>query len=72
MSARYWFKQFVIALVVAGAVLFVVQCLKRHAIADAARFAALWGVISAAIFTLVGYVRYRRSPACMLPRPRQE
>lgn len=72
MTWRHWLKRFVLALIVAGTVLFAVQCLKGHVIAGAARFAALWGVVSAAVFTLVGYVRYRRSPACMLPRSRQE
>lgn len=72
MPARYWFKRFTVALAIAGAVLFVVQSLKGHSIAHAAWFAAPWGVVSAASFTLVGYVRYRHSPACMLPRSRQE
>jgi hypothetical protein len=58
-------------LAVAGVVPFAVQCLKGHAMADAARFAAVRGAISAAVFTLAGCVRYRRSPACMLPRPRR-
>lgn len=72
MTWRHWSKRFVLALIAAGTVLFAVQCVKGHAIADAAWFAVLWGVLSAAIFTLAGYVRYRRSPACMLPRSRQE
>jgi hypothetical protein len=29
------------------------------------------GLISAALFTLAGYIRYRRNPACMLPRDKQ-
>ena len=72
MTRRHWLKRFVLALIVAGATLFAAQCLKGHTAAGAASFATLWGVVSAAIFTLVGYVRYRRSPACMLPRSRQE
>lgn len=72
MIWRHWLKRFLLALIVAGTVLFAAQCLKGHTAADAAWFAALWGVVSAASFTLVGYVRYRRSPACMLPRSRQE
>lgn len=61
-------KRFVLALVIAGAVLFVVQWLKGRATSDAAEFAAFWGGVSAGIFTGIGYVRYRRNPACRAPR----
>jgi hypothetical protein len=68
MTWHYWLKRFVLALVIAGALLFVVQRLKGHAASDAAGFAALWSAVFASIFTGIGYVRYRRNPACMLPR----
>lgn len=63
----FWLKRFLFAFVVAGAVLFVVHLFKGHGIIDAAWFALLWGAITAAVFTLSGYIRYRRHPACMLP-----
>lgn len=69
---RYWLKRFLLALVIAGALLFVVQRLKSHAASDAAGFATLWSAVFAGIFTGIGYVRYRRSPACMLPRSRHD
>jgi len=72
MSTWFWLRRFALALIVADAVLFAMQLLKGHAVSDAATFAGLWGAISAAIFTLVGYVRYKRTPACMLPRSRHE
>ena len=68
MGARFWLKRFVFALLIASALLFVVELAKGHESADGARFATLWGVLSAAIFTLAGYLRYKRNPACMLPR----
>ena len=68
MGAGFWVKRFLLVFVVAGAALGVVELLKGRVPADAARFALLWGAISAAVYTLVLYVRYRRNPACVLPR----
>ena len=62
MTWRYWSKRFVLALVIAAEVLFVVQWVKGHPASDAAAFAALWSVVFAALFTGIGYVRYRRNP----------
>lgn len=70
MGAGFWIKRFVLALTVAGLLLFVVQQLKGYSLMDAALFAAIWGTLSAALFTLVGYRRYKRNPACMLPESR--
>lgn len=71
MGARFWLKRFMAALLIASAVLFVVQIAKGHTLGEAARFTAFWGVLSAGLFTLIGYTRYRRNPACMLPRNEQ-
>jgi len=69
VGTKFWLKRFVIALLTASALLFVVELCKGHGRAEATQFAALWGTISAALFTLIGYNRYRRNPACWLPRP---
>lgn len=71
MTAGFWIKRFLVALVVAWAVLFVAHLLRGHAAPGAVAFAALWGTLAAALFTLLGYLKYRRHPACMLPRQRQ-
>jgi len=71
MTWFHWSKRFVFALVIAGTLLFAVQRLKGHAAINAVVFAALWSTVSAGIFTGVGYARYRRDPACMLPRSRR-
>ena len=47
---------------------FVAELIKGHGRTEAAQFAALWGALSAALFTLIGYIRYKRNPACWLPR----
>lgn len=70
MGWKFWMKRFALALVVAGVVLLLAELVKGHEPLDAAKFAAFWGMLTAAVFTLAGYVRYRRNPACMLPRSR--
>lgn len=67
MGRMFWLKRFLLALVGAGLVLFAVELLKGHELRQAVEFAVLWGIAFAALFTLVGYVRYRRNPACMMP-----
>lgn len=71
MPKGYWLKRLVMAFVVAAVVLFAAQLLRGHGAADAVGFAAMWGAIAAAIYTLTGYYRYRRNPACMLPRSKE-
>lgn len=68
MGHWFWWRRFVVAFAIAAPVLFAVHAIKGHAVPDAAGFGCLWGAVAAAIFTIVGYVRYRRNPACMLPR----
>lgn len=70
MGWTFWTKRFALALMVAGVLLFAVQLAKGHEPIDAAEFAAFWGVLTAAVFTLTGYIRYRRNPACMIPPSR--
>lgn len=68
MSPWFWVKRFFVSFLVAGLALLVVHLLKGRTLVDAAAFGGLWGAVSAAIFALVGYARYRRNPACMLPK----
>lgn len=70
MGWGFWTRRFLLALVVAGVVLFAVQLAKGHAAIEAAMFAALWAPLTATVFVTAGYIRYRRNPACMLPRSR--
>ena len=69
MGTGFWLRRFVVALMISSALLFVVELVKGQAWAEATQSAALWGMISAALFTLIGYYRYKRNPACWLPRP---
>jgi hypothetical protein len=60
------------AFAIAFVVLAAVQALKGKPLDVALQFALAWGVVSAGIFALAGYLRYRRNPACMLPQERAE
>ncbi len=70
MGTSFWVKRFLLALIVASALLFLVQLIKGQTLTDGIQFALLWGAGSAALFTLIGYIRYRRNPACMVPSPK--
>lgn len=71
MGAGFWMKRFLIAFAVAVGILFIVQLTKGDPVAGAAQYAAQWGSASSALFTLIGYIRYKRDPACMLPQTRR-
>ena len=71
MQATFWVKRFAVALLVTIAILFCVELLKGHARSSAIQFAITWGLITAAVYTVSGYIRYRRNPACMTPLNRQ-
>ncbi|TLX20671.1 hypothetical protein [Thermomonas fusca] len=71
MGAAFWIKRFSLALVVAFVVLFGVELAKGHSQVAAVQFASFWAVVTGTIFTLAGYVRYRRNPACWLPNDRK-
>ena len=64
---RFWIKRFVVAFIIASNALGLVQYLKGSTILLAIQYGLIWGGVSAGLFTLIGYVRYRRNPACMLP-----
>ena len=67
-GTRFWVTRFIVAFVVAAAVLFAVHLVKGYGLQDSIGFGVVWGVVAAAIYTAIGYFRYRRNPACMLPR----
>jgi hypothetical protein len=65
MPSRFWIKRLIVSFIVAFAALALVQKAKGVETADAAVFGLVWGAITAAIFTGIGYYRFRRNPACM-------
>jgi Na+/melibiose symporter-like transporter len=69
MGAKFWLQRFASALLIASAALFVAELIKGHAPTQAAQFALLWGAITAVLFTLISYRRFKRNPTCWLPPP---
>ena len=68
MGAAFWVRRFLLSFVIAGVVLGALQYVRGATQSEAIAFGFVWGVISSGLFTLIGYVRFRRNPACMLPR----
>jgi hypothetical protein len=72
MKPGFWIRRLLIVFLVVSVVLFVVELAKGHESGAALRFALFWGVMTAGVFTLVGYIRFRRNPACVLPESRMD
>ena len=72
MGASFWIKRFTIALLGSSILLFCVELAKGHDRSAAVQFAIFWGLAFAALFTGIGYFRFKRNPACMLPKNREE
>ena len=68
MKPGFWIKRVLMIFVAVSVVLFLVELAKGHESGAALQFALFWGAMTAGVFTLVGYIRFRRNPACMLPR----
>src|SRR3546814_180369 len=67
LKPGFWIRRLLVVFLVASIVLFLVELLKGHERGAALQFALFWGAMTAGVFTLVGYIRFRRNPACMLP-----
>lgn len=66
MGRKFWLKRLILAFVVASVLLLSAQLFKGAPLNSAVMYGLLWGGVTAVIFTLVGYIRYKRNPACML------
>ena len=68
MGSRFWIKRFILSLLGSGAILFCVELAKGHERTAAVQFAIVWGLAFAVLFTGIGYFKFKRNPACMLPQ----
>lgn len=64
MDTTFWIKRFLAALVVAIAVICAAQLLKGHTFAYALREAAIWGILTAMVYTAALFYRIRRGQQC--------
>lgn len=66
LGPAFWITRFLAVLAGAFAIICVAQLLKGHELAYAATEGAIWGIISAAIFTGARYWQARRGQHCAL------
>lgn len=66
MGRKSWLKRLILAFVAASVLLLCAQLSKGASLNSAIMYGLLWGGATAVIFTLVGYIRYKRNPVCML------
>ncbi|WP_293370287.1 hypothetical protein [Nevskia sp.] len=60
MGTRFWVKRFFVALLGAFVIISAAQMLKGHDLSYAMTQAAIWSVITAAVFTATGFLRRAR------------
>lgn len=66
MSTGFWVKRFLTVLVGAFAIICVAQLLKGHGLAYSATQGAIWGTLSAAIFTVARFFQAKRGQHCAI------
>lgn len=72
MGTAIWIKGYLVVLLGAFALICAAQLLKGHDLEYSATQGAIWGVISAAIFTAVRYRQASRKQHCALCRDTPE
>ena len=66
MSAAFWIKRFFTVLVGAFIVIAAAQLLKGYGVKYSAAHGAIWGFVSAAVFTAARYWQSRRGQHCAI------
>ncbi len=66
MGTAFWIRRFLVVLVWAFAIIGVAQWAKGHDVGYAATQGAIWGLISAAIFTAARYRQAGKGQHCAL------
>jgi len=64
MNARFWIRQFLLALVGAFLLIGASHLIRGRGVDYAIREAALWAVLTAVVYTVVFAVNLRRRPSC--------
>lgn len=66
MGTRFWIGRFFTVLVMAGVVIALAQWAKGHTLQYAITQGALWGSLSAAVFTVARIFQSRRKQHCAI------
>ena len=66
MGLAFWIRRTLTVFALVAAVLFVVRLLRGDAAAAAAEYGALWGALTAGVFTAARVVQSRRGQHCAI------
>jgi len=66
MSKKFWIKRLLLALVVSFVVIFTAQYFKSNNLSYSFIQAALWSVITSAVYLLVLWNKLRKNPSCAI------
>ncbi|HEX8281646.1 MAG TPA: hypothetical protein VF551_09725 [Chthoniobacterales bacterium] len=72
MTRGFWIKRYFTVLVGAFIVICAAQLLKGHDLRYSAAQAAIWGVITASVFTIARWFQARRGQHCAICRDTPE
>lgn len=66
MGTAFWIRRFLTVLAGAFVIIGAAQMLRGHTVASAATQGALWGAISATVFTVARYFQSRQGQHCAI------
>jgi hypothetical protein len=66
MGTAFWIRRFLTVLVLVGVIVALVQWLKGHSWQYASTQGAIWGSLSAAVFTVARIYQSRRKQHCAI------
>ncbi len=73
MGLAFWIRRTLTVFALVAAVLFVVSLLRGRGLGGSLEYSALWGVLTASVFTVGRVIQSRRGQACTIcddiPRP---
>ena len=64
MGEKFWLKRFLLALGISFSIIFIVQYFKSTNLAYSFAQAALWGVLTSAVYVLVLWNKLRKNSSC--------
>jgi hypothetical protein len=66
MGTAFWIRRFITVLVLAGVLIALAQWARGHTFQYAITQGAIWGFISAAVFTVARIIQSRRNQHCAI------
>ncbi|WP_146677030.1 hypothetical protein [Pirellula sp. SH-Sr6A] len=69
MTGKDWFSRFLCAFAVSFVVLCMVHLFRGRQLVLSVSYGLVWGLLTASLFTVIGYTKYRRCRACVTRPP---